>query len=296
MLLPAVAAALGGCRKERQEAVTLSVNPAGPIVYEAEGGTTKVTVTTNQKTWDVHVAQNQKWCTVEQVDGSGFVVKASVNRNREAERRTKITVTAGIGKDANRVVLEVSQRKAKAPFEITLSDITDTSVRIKVVPLDSDGTYFFTAIEQATLELFGGIPEFMEELVAFAANWYGSLDTALKVLTHKGEAEEVCKELAPDNECVAFAVGLDEMGKLSTEVIEVKFRTEKEKGSKRSAGGELPECGKHSSGGVFDRTLPAGSAAVSESVSFAAESVIGRAFRSYIAPLSERVYWECTQQ
>ena len=59
MLLPAVATVLGGCRKERQEAMTLSITPSGPIVYEAEGGTTKVTVTTNQKTWEVQAARNQ---------------------------------------------------------------------------------------------------------------------------------------------------------------------------------------------------------------------------------------------
>ena len=85
MLLPAVATVLGGCRKERQEAMTLSIAPSGPIVYEAEGGTTKVTVTTNQKTWEVQAARNQKWCTVEEVEGSSFVVKASVNKNREEE-------------------------------------------------------------------------------------------------------------------------------------------------------------------------------------------------------------------
>ena len=228
MLLPAVATVLGGCRKERQEAMTLSITPSGPIVYEAEGGTTKVTVTTNQKTWEVQAARNQKWCTVEEVEGSSFVVKASVNKNREEERQTKVTVTTGTGRDAKRVVLEVTQRKAQAPFDIKITEITDTEATITVVPRDKENRYFCDIIEKNSLQYFNDdIGEFVSQLMDFAASWYGSMEAAVLILTGKGEQTKTINKLQPGVECVGYAVGLSEDGKMNTEIESVDFWTQK---------------------------------------------------------------------
>lgn len=227
LLLPIMALAMGGCKKG-PVAPTLSVSPSEDIVFEVTGGTARVRVTTNQAKWDA--SSNRSWCVVDKkTDDSAFEVKVGLNKSKEEMRGAQITVTAGEGENKKSVIVKVRQRGGKELFDITVSNIADTHADVNVVPLDPEENYFCDIIETSVIDKYykGEVGNFVDALFKFAIDFYGTPEIAVAKLTRKGEQHKTIKELTPDSECFAYAVGIDAQAKRCTEIVSKMCHTNK---------------------------------------------------------------------
>jgi uncharacterized protein (TIGR02145 family) len=100
----------GGCRKDKDEAPSLSINPSQTEVkFKADGsadGNATFVVTTNQDTWKAE--SSQAWLTVNKT-ATGFALVAAANTATTAPAAATVTVTAGT---ATPVTLSVTQAAA----------------------------------------------------------------------------------------------------------------------------------------------------------------------------------------
>lgn len=105
---------------------TLSISPASPVAYTASGGTTTVTVTTNQSSWNA--SSNQGWCEVAEMDkiGKTFKIKAASHTSENAKTPATVTVTAG---SAQSKTISVTQEGLPIAPEITLDASPKTPIR-----------------------------------------------------------------------------------------------------------------------------------------------------------------------
>ncbi len=95
---------------------TLTTSPSGEIDIPVEGGSIKVTVTTNASSWDVKFDPSKPdWCSIAKDDANKtFTVSGDANTSAD-ERSVKIKVT---GKNAKDVSLTVKQKGAEATLAI----------------------------------------------------------------------------------------------------------------------------------------------------------------------------------
>jgi len=114
-------AGMWSCDKTKAEDATLTLDPATDILFTVEGGTEKITVTTNQKVWKAE--SDQTWCEV--IEGTGeFTVTAKINETEEAMPQATITVTAGEGDNTITRTIKANQPGKDAPVipKITMAN------------------------------------------------------------------------------------------------------------------------------------------------------------------------------
>lgn len=215
-----------GCKKESVAPdPTLSIVPDSNILYEAAGGSTTITVTTNQEKWSV--VSDQDWCAVAEIDETTFTVTAQANEGNDPMPQATVTVTAGTGKLKKELKFKVDQRGIPAQFEIQLTDITSASAKMKVVPVDMEAPYYYDIIALDVLKEYhsSDLAVLLSNTVDEAVIVHGSLAAALEAITNKGVATYDYTRLAPETDYVAFAAGLDMDGEVNTEIIRKDFKT-----------------------------------------------------------------------
>lgn len=224
--LLAISVFMEGCKKDPVAPdPSLSITPDSNILYEAAGGSTTITVTTNQEKWGV--VSDQDWCAVAEIDETTFTVTAQANEGNDPMPQATVTVTAGTGKLKKEVKFKVDQRGIPAQFEIQLTDITSASAKMKVVPLDLKASYYYDLIALDVLKEYhsSDLAVLMKNTVDEAVSVHGSLAAALEAITNQGVAEYDYTRLAPETDYVAFAAGLDMDGEVNTEIIRKDFKT-----------------------------------------------------------------------
>lgn len=208
------------------EPAALTLNPSEEIVFDAKGGTETVKVTSNRE-WSVESDQPD-YFAVQRTTDTTFTVTAEPNENEEAVPAAIITVTAGEGNDSVTKTLNVSQ-KGKDPLvlAITLENITATSADMKVVPSYDNVRYYYDVLAVNVLNDYhsGDLAVYMENMMKEAVNNFGDVESALEALCSTGEQTWQFTGQIPETEYIAFAAGLNDEGKVSSEIASEKYTT-----------------------------------------------------------------------
>ena len=99
--------------KEVKEQSVLTVSPAQPINVVANGGTTVISVTTNQTSWSA--SSDETWCKVTDKTAGQFTIAVDPN-STASTRDATVTITAG---NATPVRITISQQGASPTLSIT---------------------------------------------------------------------------------------------------------------------------------------------------------------------------------
>ncbi len=163
------------------------------------------------------------------MDNGTFTITAAPNESVEAVPAVTITVTAGEGKD-NTIskTLTVSQLGREALIlTVTVENITATSMDMTVTPSVDTARYYYDVIEKSVLDEHhsGDLAVYMENMMAEAISSFGSLEAALEALCDTGIQKYTFDSQKPETEYVAFAAGLDDEGKVSSEIASELYTT-----------------------------------------------------------------------
>lgn len=116
------------------------------------------------------------------------------------------------------------------PFQIEVSDVTATSVNVKVTPSDLEKTYFFSVFEAeeiaglADTAIISSIKDQMDDLIMYYEYFYGVTYTYADFLS-KGVKSGPIDELSQKTNYVVLAFYMDEEGVGSAPVIKKAFTT-----------------------------------------------------------------------
>lgn len=118
---------------------------------------------------------------------------------------------------------------AKPTLTITMSDITATSATMTVVPSSNDVAYLNNIISEAIFAKHhhSDVATFISNLLSDTDYW-GDKSVAEIVAENTVTGKNIYQpdKLTPNTDYVAFAVGLDKDGGLTTEPVTMKFKTE----------------------------------------------------------------------
>lgn len=230
MLLTAILSlfAIYSCEEKPgpSEPATLELDPSEGIVFDAQGGTKTVKVISNRD-WSVESDQPD-YFAIQRTTDTTFTVTAGTNENEEAVPAAIITVTAGEGNDSVTKTLNVSQNgKDPLTLSITLENITATSADMKVVPSYDNARFYYDVLAVHVLDEHhsGDLAVYMENMMAEAVSTFGDIESALEAICSTGEQSYQFTEQIPETEYIAFAAGLDDEGKVSSEIAFEKYTT-----------------------------------------------------------------------
>src|SRR5690554_230003 len=99
--------------KEEKEQSVLTVSPAQPINVVANGGTTVISVSTNQTSWSA--SSNQSWCKISDKTAGQFTIAVDPN-STASTRDATVTVSAGI---ATPVKITLTQQGAAPTLSLS---------------------------------------------------------------------------------------------------------------------------------------------------------------------------------
>ena len=208
------------------EPATLELDPSEGIVFDAQGGTKTVKVISNRD-WSVESDQPD-YFAVQRTTDTTFTVTVGTNENEEAVPAAIITVTAGEGNDSVTKTLNVSQNgKDPLTLSITLENITATSADMKVVPSYDNARFYYDVLAVHVLDEHhsGDLAVYMENMMAEAVSTFGDIESALEAICSTGEQSYQFTGQIPETEYIAFAAGLDDEGKVSSEIAFEKYTT-----------------------------------------------------------------------
>lgn len=121
--------------------------------------------------------------------------------------------------------------KVDCTFAIELKDLKPTGVTIAVTPSKDDVAYFFDAISDETYRQIGaseaGLGNYINEYLSIIMEIY-KVDMAgavEKIATRGPGSRALDNELGPVTKYYAYAIGLNEEGRINTEVEMVEFTT-----------------------------------------------------------------------
>ena len=118
-------AGMWSCEKTKKEDASLQLEPATDIVFDVEGETVKIKVTTNQDEWDAK--SDQTWCEVTKGTGE-FTLTVKANESEDAMPQAVITVIAGEGDNTITKTIKADQPGREIiviSAELTLEPATD---------------------------------------------------------------------------------------------------------------------------------------------------------------------------
>ncbi len=112
-------------------------------------------------------------------------------------------------------------------LKIELSEPTANSVKMTVTPSDDQTTYYFDVIRKSLFEKEHNSDwkTYVEGMIRYLTDEGKTLAEAITVITTTGVCEYEFKELHPDTEYLAVAMGINREGNISTGVECVSFAT-----------------------------------------------------------------------
>lgn len=116
----------------------------------------------------------------------------------------------------------------EAPFTIDVKDVTATMVTVEVTPLNAEAGYYMDVLSESNyLEAQrSGIDSYLIWMVGnLTESMEIELAEAIRMMTSYGNDGFYLTSLKPDSNYYALAVGIDEKGLSTTEVVAVPFRT-----------------------------------------------------------------------
>ena len=127
------------------------------------------------------------------------------------------------------------QPETKAPFKVEVIDITATAARVSVTPTDKGSKYYFDLLRAEYYKEYNeefGFQRFIDNTIKnlMESNNF-TKDEVLSRILSAGDDSYGFTNLSADTEYYAVAMGIDSKGLITTDIISVKFSTEKAKES-----------------------------------------------------------------
>lgn len=122
--------------------------------------------------------------------------------------------------------------KIDCTFTIKMTGITTTDAVMSITPSDDNVPYFYAALTveeyESTVVDDKGLDEYMSEYLAAVMEFYGvDMSAAIEKNTTKGPVTDTFSgTLSPGTDYYAFAFGLNEQGRINTQVSRERFATE----------------------------------------------------------------------
>lgn len=114
--------------------------------------------------------------------------------------------------------------KGNINFEITVSDISDTSATISVVP-SNDNTYFFDVVPASEFGSYSKSEDFATDIVALIKQVCNEYEMDFSDYLSSGKDAYTNDILEANTSYVAYAFGLSSEGEITTDVTTVSFKT-----------------------------------------------------------------------
>ncbi len=130
--------------------------------------------------------------------------------------------------DNDPVVQQTTPPPSEAPFTIDVKDVTATMVTVEVTPLDPKAGYYMDVLSEPNyLEAQrSGIDSYLLWMMSDLTEGAGlTMEETMKLITSYGNDGFYLTTLKPDMNYYAIAVGINEQGLSTTEVVTVPFRT-----------------------------------------------------------------------
>ncbi len=103
--------------------------------------------------------------------------------------------------------------QSKTTFEISLSEITFDTAKVKITPSDDKALYFVNVFSEDRYQEFGGNEEAFLAQLAYVRDYYigkgATVEQIVANLALAGEHELVFDELTPDKKHYAYVIGVD---------------------------------------------------------------------------------------
>lgn len=220
---------LTACQKTVQPDPTLTLSQT-EVAVPAEGGTFSVnySITDPRDGAELSVdAPDAEWIGNIVVDDSCISFDVAGNETSSERTLTLYVSYPGIQPDAEITVVQAASDPL--PFTITVSDITETSAVLNVVPLDSDMYFACFNVDQDYLDennLTTDDAIFADDKLLI--DTYLSYGYSIEELVYQGDelTNMLIGGLAPDTEQVVYAYGID-INTLEplTEIVYERFKT-----------------------------------------------------------------------
>lgn len=203
----------------------------------AEGGSLSVgyTVANPVDGTSVEAECAQTWVNGFDVSEEG-VIKFNVDANDDVEVRTA-TVTVKYGQSEDTFTVEQEGRVIDLSFEITVDEVTATSVVFDVVPSDKTVTYVYMGVEKSLFDEFADDEAYFQDdldYFEYLADAFGMpLEDFLKeyMLFTGDQLDQEITSLDPETEYYIYAYGLTASAKRTSDIYKVPFTTQAEGGS-----------------------------------------------------------------
>lgn len=124
---------------------------------------------------------------------------------------------------------EADDPAANLSFELDLTAVTATTVSISVVPSDNTLPYYYDIMTKDDYEKYDGdVAAYLTDVLESVANSYGvTVPVLVSGIQEVGPSSDQLRNLDPDSEYVAYAVGLSGDGSCYGKSAAKEFRTEK---------------------------------------------------------------------
>lgn len=178
------------------------------------------------------------------MDRAEAVASLSVNGTTESELTGLLPETGyvcyAIGVDASGLYTtdvfseeftteEADDPAANLSFELDLPTVTSTTVSISVVPSDNTLPYYYDIMTKADYDEYDGdVAAYLTSVLQTVANDYGvTVPDLVSGIQEVGPSSDQLRNLYPDSEYVAYAIGLSGDGSCYGQSAVKEFRTEK---------------------------------------------------------------------
>lgn len=114
-------------------------------------------------------------------------------------------------------------------FEIEATSVTSTTVSISVLPSDNTLPYYYDIMTKEDYETYGGdVAAYLTHVLESIEKDYGvSIPDFVSGIQETGPSSDQLRDLSPDSEYVAYAIGLSGDGSCFGQPAVKEFRTEK---------------------------------------------------------------------
>lgn len=162
--------------------------------------------------------ENQEWATDFVVDESSSTIYFEVAANEALEERS-IKVSVSYPQIADAVSFTVVQAgAAPAPFEITIREVTTSSLTVDVTPLDKEMVYIVFLNTREYIEQFQLTTD--EALHEDDLKYIESTGYPISNFCSKGDLKDKTMSARPDTEYVVYAYGINpETGDMLTRIV-----------------------------------------------------------------------------
>ncbi len=118
---------------------------------------------------------------------------------------------------------------AEAPFEVRVLDVTAVMATVEVEPLDKTAGYYMDVLSEHNFKEAekSGIDSYLQWMIAnLTESMDMTFEEVMEMITSYGSDGFYLTTLLPDMNYYAIAVGINEQGMATTEVVSVPFRTQ----------------------------------------------------------------------